>query len=94
MTDDMISVGSIPLNPNVLDYKDAEGKIILYVQDSEEGRSLFISMSLYGEFARTYEVRYDDFADVVTRMMGQVTMHNVEDPFNALLLGGNDGSSS
>lgn len=89
----MISVGSIPLNPNVLDYEDANGKVVLYVQDSEEGRSLFMSMSLYGEFARTYEVRYDDFADVVTRMMGQVTMHNVEDPF-AQLLGGNDGSSS
>ena len=90
----MISVGSIPLNPNVLDYKDAEGKIILWVKDEEEGRSVYLSIGMYGEVSRTYEVRYDDFADVVTRMMGQVTMHNVEDPFNALLLGGKDGSSS
>lgn len=86
---DMISVGSIPLNPNVLDYADAEGKIILHVQDTEEGRSLFMSFKLYGEYSRAYEVRYGDFANVVTKIMGEVVMHNVNDPFEELLLGGN-----
>lgn len=91
MTDDMIAVGRIALHPGVLDYADADGKVVLYVQDSDEGRSLFMSISMYGEFSRTYEVRYDDFADVVTRMMGQVTLANAEDPFTQLVLGGTDG---
>ena len=93
MTDDMIAVGRVPLHPGVLDYADAKGHVVLWVKDDEEGRSLFMSINMYDMPTRTYEVRYDDFADVVTRMMGQVTMHNVEDPF-AELLGGNDGSSS
>lgn len=90
MTDDvpMISVGAIPINPNVVDFKDADGKVVLYVQDTADGgRSMFMSVSLYGEFARTYEVRYDDFADVVTKMMGEVALHNAEDPFMKLLGG-------
>lgn len=87
MTDDMIAVGSIPIHPGVLDYADADGKVVLYVQDAEEGRSLFMSISMYGEFSRTYEVRYDDFAEVVTKMMGEVTMHNADDPFMKLLGG-------
>lgn len=86
----MISVGSVPLNANVLDYADADGKIILHVQDTDEGRSLFMSFKLYGEYSRTYEVRYEDFADVVTKMMGEVIMHNAGDPF-AQLLGGDNG---
>lgn len=91
MTDEMIAVGTIPLNPNVLDFADAEGKIILYVRDEEQGRSVYLSVSMYGELTRTYEVRYDDFAEVITRMMGKVTMHNVDDPFAQLLLGGSNG---
>lgn len=90
MTDeyDMLSVGSVPLNPNVVDFDDADGKVVLYVKDTDEGRSLYLSMSLYGEMSRTYEVRYDDFAEVVTKMMGEVTMANSEDEFMKLL-GGN-----
>lgn len=84
---EMISVGAIPLNPNVLDYKDAEGKVILWVKDEEEGRAVYLSISMYGEVTRTYEVRYDDFVDTTTRMMGEVMMHNVEDPFTQLLGG-------
>lgn len=83
----MISVGTIPLNPNVLDFKDTDGKIILWVKDEEEGRSVYMSIGMYGELTRTFEVRYDDFADVITRMMGEVTMHNAEDPFTQLLGG-------
>jgi len=90
MTTDMIAVGTIPLNPGVLDYADAEGKVILYVKDEEEGRSVYMSISMYGEPSRTYEVAYNDFEQVVTKMMGEVIMHNTEDPF-AQLLGGIDG---
>lgn len=88
MTEDMLAVGAIPIHPGVLDYSDAEGKVILYVQESDQGQSLFMSISMYGELSRTYEVRYDDFADVVTRMMGQVSIANADDPFAQLLLGG------
>lgn len=87
---EMISVGTIPLNPNVIDYEDAEGKVILWVKDEEEGRSVYMSIGMYGQVTRTWEVRYDDFANVITRMMGEVTMHNVEDPFAELLGGSND----
>lgn len=91
MTDDMIAVGSIPIHPGVLDYADAEGKIILYVRDEEEGRSVYMSISMYGELSRAYEVRYDDFERVVTKMIGDVVLSNSEDPFAQLLEGANDG---
>lgn len=86
----MIAVGMVPLNPDVLDFKDAEGKIILYVQDSvDDGRLLFLSISLYGELSRTYEVKWEDWAPTVTKMMGDVVMHNHDDPFAQLLKEGN-----
>lgn len=84
-----ISVGAIPIHPGVLDYADTDGKIILYVKDEEEGRSVYMAIAMYGEVSRTYEVRYDDFAETVTKVMGEVTLYNSEDPFT-LLLGGND----
>lgn len=84
-----ISVGAIPIHPGVLDYADTDGKVILYVRDEDEGRSVYMAIAMYGEVSRTYEVRYDDFAEVVTKVMGEVTMYNSEDPFTKLL-GGND----
>ena len=87
---DMIATGVIPLNPGVLDYADSDGKIILWVKDEEEGRSVYMSISMYGEMVRTYEVAYADFENVVTKMMGDVIMANMNDPF-AELLGGTDG---
>lgn len=87
---DMISVGRIPLNPNLMDYEDAKGHVVLWVKDEDEGRSVYMSIEMYGTMTRTYEVRYDDFAEVITRMMGEVTMYNAEDPF-AQLLGGSNG---
>lgn len=84
---DMISVGRIPIHPGVADYADAKGHVVLWVKDEDEGRSVYMSIEMYGEIGRTYEVRYDDFADVITRMMGQVTMHSATDPFTTLLGG-------
>lgn len=86
---DMISVGRIPIHPGVADFADTNGHVVLWVKDEDEGRSLYMTIEMYGEISRAYEVRYDDFADVVTKMMGQVAIHNVEDPFAQLLLGGN-----
>jgi hypothetical protein len=40
---------------------------------------------MYGELARMYEVKYDDWADTITRMMGEVIMADSDDPFNQLL---------
>lgn len=90
MTNDMIAVGAIPIHPGVADFADADGRVVLWVKDEEEGRSVYMSISMYGEMSRTYEVRYDDFAETVTKVMGEVVMHNAEDPY-ALLLGGIDG---
>lgn len=87
---DTISVGTIPLNPGMLDYEDAEGKIILWVKDDEEGRSVYLGVKMYGVVDRAYAVRYEDFENVITKMMGEVIMANAEDPF-AQLLGGNNG---
>ncbi len=84
---DMISVGRVPIHPGVQDYEDAKGHVVLWVKDEDEGRSLYMSVEMYGNMVRTYEVRYDDFADVVTRMMGEVTMHSANDPFEKLLQG-------
>lgn len=91
MTNDMIAVGSIPIHPGVLDYADAEGKIILWVKDEEEGRSLYMSIEMYGELSRAYEVRYDDWERTVAKMIGDVGMHNSDDPFAKLLEGATDG---
>ena len=84
---DMISVGRIPLHPGLLDYNDAEGHVVLYVRDEEEGRSVYISIERYGEMSRAYEVRFDDFENVITRMLGEGTLANHNDPFAALLTG-------
>lgn len=91
MTDEMIAVGTIPLNPGMLDYADAEGKVILYVKDELEGRVAYITVSMYGEISRAFAVRYEDFADIATKVMGDVTMHNMTDPFEQLLIGATDG---
>lgn len=87
---DMISVGTIPLNPSVLDYADAEGKIILWVEDGDEGKCVQLGVKMYGVVDRVYSVRYEDFEGVITKMMGEVIMANADDPF-AQLLGGNNG---
>lgn len=84
---DMISVGRIPLNPNIIDYDDAKGHVVLWVTEHDKGQSVYMSVEMYGEMVRTYEVNYDDFAGVITKMMGEVTIHNADDPF-AQLLGG------
>lgn len=91
MDNEMIAVGSVPLNTGMLDYADAEGKIILWVRDEREGRSLYITFEMYGEISRAYSVRYEDFADVVTKVMGDVTIHNMTDPFEQLLIGAQNG---
>lgn len=87
MTDDMIAVGSIPLDGRELDYDDADGKIVLHVREGDNGRTVFLSIKLYGEFSRAYEVRYDDFASVITKMIGDVVIHDAADQFNELLVG-------
>lgn len=90
MTDDMIAVGTIPLRTGVLDFEDADGKIILWVKDEEEGRSVYLGVQMYGVVDRAYEARYEDFENVITKMMGEVIMANADDPFTALLGGSND----
>ena len=87
MMTDMVSVGRIPIHPGVTDYADANGHVVLWVKDEDEGRSVYMSIEMYGEMTRTYEVRYDDFEGVITRMMGEVTMANANDTFMALLAG-------
>ena len=86
---DMITLGTVPIHPGVIDYKDAEGKIILFVRDCDEGRSLFMGVEMYGEISRLYEVQWNDWVPVMTKMMGDVVMHNMDDPFNQLLGGSN-----
>lgn len=84
----MIAVGSIPIHPGVLDLAGTDGKIILFVHDNDEGRSVRLGVEMYGHLDRLYEVRYEDFENVITKMMGTVIMADAEDPFNALLGGG------
>lgn len=86
---DMLAVGAIPIHPGVVDYADTDGKIILYVRDEEEGRSCYISIEMYGELSRTYEVRYEDFEAMITKMMIDVAMATDADPFTQLLKEGN-----
>ena len=83
--DQPIAAGTIPLHPGVEDYRDAKGKVILWVKDTDQGRSIYMGIETYGDIPCVVEVRYDDFADVVTRMMGTVTMSDSNDPFNELL---------
>jgi hypothetical protein len=84
---DMVAVGTVPIHPGVLDYEDSGGKIILFVRDYDEGRSLFLGVEMYGDMARLYEVRYDDWADVITKMAGDVILADADDPYNRLLMG-------
>lgn len=86
---DMIALGTVPIHPGVVDYQDAEGKIVLFVRDCEEGRSLYMGVEMYGEISRLYEVQWSDWVPVMTKMMGDVVMHNMDDPFTALLGGSN-----
>ena len=84
---EMISVGTVPIHPGVLDYQDAQGKVILFVRDNDEGRSIYMGVEIYGEISRLYECRWDDWVPVITKMAGDVTMHNHDDVFNQLLGG-------
>lgn len=87
----VITAGTIPLNPNVGDYADAKGKIVLFVQDEDEGRSIYMGIETYGEMPCVYEVRYDDWADIVSRMAADVVMNDADDPFAKLLNQGGQG---
>jgi hypothetical protein len=91
---EMIAVGMVPLHPGVMDYADAKGKIILFVRDDEEGRSLFMSIETYGQISRTYEVRWDDWSHIVTKMAGDVIISDAADPYTALLNGADNGSTN
>lgn len=84
---DMITVGTVPLNPAAYTDPDAKGKIVLFVRDGEDGRSAFMGVEMYGQLDRLYEVNYDDWAKTITRMTGDVVMHNHDDPFLKLLNG-------
>jgi hypothetical protein len=78
MTDaGMISVGAVPIHPGVQDYADTGGKVILFVREEAEGRSLFLSIEMYGEISRMYEVRYADWEGVVTKMTGDLMVHDL-----------------
>jgi len=90
--DNMIATATIPMNPSVLDFADAEGKIVLWVKDEEEGRSVYMGVKMYGEIDRVYEVQYDAFERVITKMMGDVIMYNADDPFTKLLMGAENAS--
>jgi hypothetical protein len=81
---EMVAVGAVPIHPGVLDYADANGKIILYVKDEEEGRSLFMSIEMYGELTRAYEVRWDDWANTVSKMLAKVELADSTDPLAEL----------
>lgn len=86
-----ITAGTIPFHPGVPEYRDADGKVIMWVKDDDEGRSLFLGVEAYGEISAVTELRYDDWVDVVSRMMGTVIMQDSTDPFNELLkLGGTE----
>ena len=80
-----ITAGTIPLHPGNRDYAEAKGKVVLWVKDEDEGRSLYMGFEAYGNVPYVYEVRYDDWADIITRMMGDVILHNADDPFAQLL---------
>ena len=84
----VIAAGTIPLHPGVDDYRDAKGKVVLFVEDNDQGRSLYMGIEAYGTTPYTYEVRYDDFADIVTRLMVDVATANAGDMFAELLTGG------
>lgn len=83
----MVAVGSIPINPGMLDLADAEGKIILWVKDEDEGRSVYLAVEMYGVVDRAYPVAYADFEKVITDVMGKVIMADAGDPFTELLGG-------
>lgn len=76
---DMLTVGTIPLNPDIRDYDDANGKLIMFVRDEVEGRSLYMGLELYGEVSRLWEVRYDDFAQVVGSITMDIALRDIEE---------------
>ena len=86
-----LTAGTIPFHPGVKEYEGLDGKVMLYVRDNDEGRSLYMAIGMQGVFPYVYEVRYDDFADVISRMQAEVIMTDADDPFTLLLTGGNNG---
>lgn len=83
----LIAAGTVQIHPGLADYEDAKGKIILFVRDMDEGRSLFMGVEMYGEISRLWEVRYDDWEKVVVKMTGDVVIRNADDPLTKLLMG-------
>ena len=86
MATTMITAKTIPLNPGVLDYEDAHGKVVLFVRDEQEGRSMYMGLELYGMIDRLFEVKYSDWEDVAVRTIAAVYLHDSKnDPLNELL---------
>lgn len=83
----MITAKTIPINPGVLDYKDAEGKIVLFVRDEAEGRSMYMGLELYGVIDRLWEVNYADWEDVAVRTIAAVSIHDSKDPLTQMMNG-------
>lgn len=76
---DMIAVGSVPVTAGLADMADADGKVVLFVRDMPEGRSLFMGMTLYGEVSRMYQLDYSAWEDTILKMTTDVTVHNMGD---------------
>lgn len=86
--DQTITVGTVPLNPAVREYADADGNLVMYVQDGDSGRSLYLGIKAFGAIENVYEFSYGDFVDVFVRVQADVILNDTEDPYSALLTGG------
>ena len=86
--DQTITTGTVPLNPAVREYAEADGNVVMYVRDGDSGRSLYLGIKAFGAVTNVYEFSYDDFLDVFVRMQSDVILNDAEDPYSALLTGG------
>lgn len=86
--DQTITIGTVPFNPAVREYAEADGNVVMYVRDSDSGRSLYLGIKAFGAVTNVYEFSYDDFLDVFVRMQSDVILNDAEDPYSALLTGG------
>lgn len=78
----VITAGTVPIHPSIV---SGSGKVLLFVQDGEDGRSLFIGVETFGEKAALFEVEYDQFVQVYSQMVSDVIIEDAGDPFAALL---------
>lgn len=84
----IVAAVSIPLHPAIPEYAGCTAHF--FAKDGDEGRSIYVGFDMDGQDSQLFEMRYDEWADMICKLQAEVILSNTEDPYMQLLTpGGN-----